>query len=68
MPDASPAATLDELLSQAAWVRRLARSQVADPHAADDVAQEAMARALERPPEPLSRFQVGEEVLDLVLP
>ena len=41
----------EQLLRHAQWVRRLARSLVADAHRADDLAQEALVRALERPPE-----------------
>ncbi|MBI3821025.1 MAG: sigma-70 family RNA polymerase sigma factor [Planctomycetes bacterium] len=38
------------LLSHARWVRELARHLVADPHTADDVAQETMSAALARGP------------------
>ncbi|MEE8467343.1 MAG: sigma-70 family RNA polymerase sigma factor [Planctomycetota bacterium] len=38
------------LLENAAWVKRLARSLIADAHLAEDVAQDALAAALERPP------------------
>ncbi|MHC4838738.1 MAG: sigma-70 family RNA polymerase sigma factor, partial [Planctomycetota bacterium] len=48
-PPASP--DLDALLAHHGWVRALARSLVADPVAAEDVAQEAWQVALERPPQ-----------------
>lgn len=38
------------LLANAAWVRRLARNLIADAQLAEDVAQDALAAALERPP------------------
>lgn len=38
------------LLAQRGWVRRLAVELVGDAHAAEDVAQEALRLALERPP------------------
>jgi RNA polymerase sigma-70 factor (ECF subfamily) len=38
------------LLGQADWVRRLARGLVADAHLAEDLAQDALLLALERPP------------------
>lgn len=38
------------VLSESRWVLRLARSLIADPGTADDVAQEAMVAALERRP------------------
>ena len=40
----------EDLLAHAAWLRALARSLVADEHAADDVVQETLAAAVERPP------------------
>ncbi|HKE00260.1 MAG TPA: sigma-70 family RNA polymerase sigma factor [Planctomycetota bacterium] len=42
--------TADELLAQVAWVREFAGALVADPNAADDVSQEALAAALDRRP------------------
>ncbi len=42
---------IDELLAQAGWVRRLARSLVQDSASADDLAQGALAAALANPPE-----------------
>ncbi|MEM9803199.1 MAG: sigma-70 family RNA polymerase sigma factor [Planctomycetota bacterium] len=41
---------LESLLEGSGWVDRLARSLVADPHAADDLVQEAWVVALERGP------------------
>ena len=41
----------DLLLGQADFVRALARSLLADPGAAEDVAQEALVAGLERPPQ-----------------
>ena len=38
------------LLDNASWVQRLARHLIADEHLAQDVAQEAMTTAIERPP------------------
>jgi RNA polymerase sigma factor (sigma-70 family) len=40
----------DLLLAQSAWVRRLARTLVADDPTADDVMQDTMVAALEHPP------------------
>lgn len=40
----------DELSESTAFLRRLARSLVADEHEAEDLAQDALVRALERPP------------------
>ena len=42
--------TTDEILAQAAWVNGLARRLVADAHLAEDLAQETLTAALERPP------------------
>lgn len=42
--------SLDALLEQRAWVRRLARSLVADAASADDLEQDVWLAALERPP------------------
>lgn len=44
--------TVDELLGQSAWMRRLARSLCADEARADDLAQETWLRALTRSPLP----------------
>lgn len=44
--------TVDELVAEGDWLRRLAQRLVAEPHAAADAAQEALAAALERPPHP----------------
>lgn len=49
-PIAPEAMTPDALLAQADFVRSLARSLVADPHRAEDVAQETLVAALETPP------------------
>lgn len=48
----TPAAFHDEaqLLRHAEWVRRLARSLVADSHTAEDLAQETMLAAVAKPP------------------
>ncbi len=43
-------ATPEALLEHLDWVRQLARSLVADPHAADDLVQEAWISAARRPP------------------
>ena len=40
----------DELAQSAAFLRRLARGLVGDPHLAEDVVQDAFVAALERPP------------------
>ena len=61
MTDPAPP-TIQALLEQHEWVRRLARRLVGDPHEADDLAQEALAVALERPPQdacPCSRSGPG---------
>ncbi len=42
---------IDDLLIHAGFVRSLARDLVRDPHAADDLAQDAWVRALQRPPQ-----------------
>lgn len=44
-------ASTSALLAQSGWVRRLARSLVADPNEADDLAQEALAVGLEKQPD-----------------
>ena len=49
MTDALPPSP-EALLEHADWVRALARRLVSDAHAAEDLAQEALATALERPP------------------
>src|SRR6187402_2362550 len=41
---------VERLLSERQWVQRLARSLVADPNQADDVAQESWLAALRNPP------------------
>ncbi|TAJ23315.1 MAG: sigma-70 family RNA polymerase sigma factor [Planctomycetota bacterium] len=46
--DPASAAELERLLAHSDWLRRLARALVADPHAADDVVQDAWVAALER--------------------
>jgi len=46
--DAPP--TVDQLLAHAGWVKALARRIVADGHDAEEIAQETLLRALERPP------------------
>ena len=46
------------LLENAAWVRRLARQLLADTHLADDIAQDAITAALQRPPA-FSAVRVG---------
>lgn len=48
--DAMPPIDLDRLLADTAFVRRIARSLVRDPDAAEDLAQDALVVALERPP------------------
>ncbi|MEW6071207.1 MAG: sigma-70 family RNA polymerase sigma factor [Planctomycetota bacterium] len=42
--------SIDELLAERAWIRRLAGSLVGDASTADDLAQEAMLAAVEHPP------------------
>ena len=49
MSDSLPS-TPDLLLKHVDWLRALARSLVADAHLAEDVAQDALVRALEKPP------------------
>lgn len=49
--DDHPSSTgCEALLSQTGWVRELARHLTADSHAADDLAQDALAAALVHPP------------------
>lgn len=50
-------ARLAALLAQREWVQRLARGLVADVHAADDVAQQALTSALARPPRHASNLR-----------
>ena len=45
-----PPPVLTELLGESRWVRALAQSLVADPHDADDLAQDACVIALRNPP------------------
>jgi len=52
-----PAVSPELLLGQADFVRALARRLLADPGAADDVAQEALVRGLEQPPRALSALR-----------
>jgi RNA polymerase sigma factor (sigma-70 family) len=42
--------TMDDLIRHSAWLKRLARSLVTDPHLADDFIQETWVSALENPP------------------
>ncbi|MBC7974023.1 MAG: hypothetical protein H7138_03490, partial [Myxococcales bacterium] len=42
--------TLDQLAADAGWLRRLARSLVQNPAAADDLVQDAYLLAAEQPP------------------
>src|SRR6188768_3466990 len=48
--DEGTTARIDPLLRQRAWLRRLAASLVVDAARADDVAQQALIVALEKPP------------------
>jgi len=48
--DAMTPRDLDRMLADTAFVRRIARSLVRDPEAAEDLAQDALVVALERPP------------------
>jgi RNA polymerase sigma-70 factor (ECF subfamily) len=48
--DASAQVPLEALLSEAGWLRGLARSLVSDPAAADDLVQETWLAALQHPP------------------
>src|SRR5262245_43705709 len=50
MNESQPTLSPELLLTQTDFVRALARSLLADPHAADDVAQDTLVAALERPP------------------
>ena len=50
MPNASSATEPESLLEHAGWVRRLARTLVADAHLAEDLTQDTLMRALEHPP------------------
>ncbi len=58
----SPTPDCAALLAHADWVRTLARHLTADAHAADDLAQDALAAALVRPPpadRPLGAWLTG---------
>jgi RNA polymerase sigma factor (sigma-70 family) len=50
MPSSDPLPAREAILEHQVFLRRLARSLVADPHGAEDLAQEAAVIALERPP------------------
>jgi len=50
MTASPPPPVLTELLGESRWVRNLAQSLVADPHDADDLAQDACVIALRNPP------------------
>ncbi|MEM7309579.1 MAG: sigma-70 family RNA polymerase sigma factor [Planctomycetota bacterium] len=50
MPDPKRSAEVERLLTHAEWVREVARTLVHGVSLADDVAQDAWAAALERPP------------------
>jgi DNA-directed RNA polymerase specialized sigma24 family protein len=47
--DESPAYRLEHLVAEIGWLRKLARSLVADASSADDVAQDALVPAASRP-------------------
>ncbi|MBL8896095.1 MAG: sigma-70 family RNA polymerase sigma factor [Planctomycetes bacterium] len=51
MQPTHPGPEIESLLAHAAWVRRLARSLVADPRAAEDASQDTILAALRRPPD-----------------
>lgn len=54
--------TIDALLAEGDWLRRLAQRLVAEPHAAADAAQDALVAAIEHPPlegVPLRRWLAG---------
>ncbi|MEM7310328.1 MAG: RNA polymerase sigma factor, partial [Planctomycetota bacterium] len=53
----NPNLTSELLAEHVGWMRALARRLVADEHAADDVVQDAMVRALERPPHEQGRLR-----------
>ena len=50
MEPSQPALSPESLLSSAGFVQSVARGLLRDPHSADDVAQEALLAAMERPP------------------
>jgi RNA polymerase sigma-70 factor (ECF subfamily) len=50
MTSSTPPISLEDLLTHAAWARRLARSLMADPSAGEDAAQEALLAAWRNPP------------------
>ncbi len=50
MPNPASTPHPELLLAQASWVRRLARTLVADAHLAEDLTQDTFVRALEHPP------------------
>jgi RNA polymerase sigma factor (sigma-70 family) len=51
MLDSTVPPPLDELLARREWVRRFARTLARDDATADDLAQDAMLAAIERPPQ-----------------
>jgi len=57
MTGTNSAITTEELLAQTDWIRRLARGLMADPAAAEDVAQRALLVALERRPRQPGRLR-----------
>jgi len=64
----NPDAILGHLMANDAWVRALAHRLVADPHVAEDVAQEAWLAALTNPPrkESATRSWLGRVVRNFV--
>src|SRR5436190_214700 len=50
-----PAGTVETLLAEGEWVRRLARSLVADPATADDAVQDTWLAAVSTPRGPVAR-------------
>ncbi|MEM9801361.1 MAG: sigma-70 family RNA polymerase sigma factor [Planctomycetota bacterium] len=56
MTEPSPP-TIQALLDQHEWVRRLARRLVGDLHEAEDLAQETLTVALERPPQDTAKVR-----------
>jgi len=53
----NPDFTLQDLLAHDRWIRALARQLVRDEHAAEDIAQEAWAEVLEKPPRNVGRLR-----------
>jgi RNA polymerase sigma factor (sigma-70 family) len=57
MSDVAPALSLEELMSSAGWLRRLAGGLLREDAGADDAVQETLLSALQRPPRDRGRLR-----------